>query len=386
MKKLEKSKIESNGRVKNFVAENEVALLLITLFAVIRDAFVLHMKALQEAVDKQAEDIKVWTQTKKDSKKKMAECIIKYAGRACLQADQLHMEEIMLALKKTVSYISRASGAVALARARDLLKLMEDNSTELTIITAADITLMTAVIKNYDDLVNIPKGEIKKKKAEGTSRIVAAQKEIDKDKADLGKLVHSFLPDLAESYDNAAKVGKPSGVKKLRLELHICDAVGGSDLQRVMCEATNGVIKVEAKSGLKGFAKFYGLENGSWKVSAIKKNYEEFAQDNVTLSEGKIMKMEIRIRRNDIPDDSVGNFALTVYNKQSGLKLAGLKLTLPSIGKSYVSDEQGQLTGVGLKVGAYAGVISGENVKERSISFMIEGNETAVGMFGMEVI
>ena len=386
MNKQENAKIASNGRVKNFIAENDAVLTLIVLFAAIKDSFILHMKALKEAVDKQAEDIKMWAQTKKESKIKMAECIIKYAGRACLQADQLHMDELKLALSKTTTYINKATGAVALARARDLRKLMSDNITELTIITPADLTEMDGVITNYDDLVNMPKGEIEKKKAIGTSKIAAAQKDIDKDKADLGKLVHSFLPQLAESYDNAAKVGLPTGVKKLRLEMHVSDAVGGSNLRNVSCQVTNGVKTIDAKTGKKGVARFYGLENGTWNVVAMKQYYAEFKQGDVSLSEDKIVKMEIKIRRNDVPDNTVGSFALTVYNMQSGLKLAGLTMTLPSIDKTYVSDSQGQLKGEGLAVGAYAAMISGEHVNERPISFMIEGNECTVGSFGMEVV
>ena len=386
MNKQENAKIASNGRVKNFIAENDAVLTLIVLFAAIKDSFIQHMKALKEAVDKQAEDIKMWAQTKKESKIKMAECIIKYAGRACLQADQLHMDELKLALSKTTTYINKATGAVALARARDLRKLMSDNITELTIITPADLTEMDGVITNYDDLVNMPKGEIEKKKAEGTSRIAAAQKDIDKDKADLGKLVHSFLPQLAESYDNAVKVGLPTGVKKLRLEMHVSDAVGGSNLRNVSCQVTNGVKTIDAKTGKKGIARFYGLENGTWNVVAMKQYYAEFKQGDVSLSEDKIVKMEIKIRRNDVPDNTVGSFALTVYNMQSGLKLAGLTMTLPSIDKTYVSDALGQLKGEGLAVGAYAAMISGEHVNERPISFMIEGNECTVGSFGMEVV
>jgi hypothetical protein len=386
MNKQENAKIASNGRVKKFIAENDAVLVLITLFAVIRDSFVDHMKALQKAVDKQAEDIKVWAQTKKDSKKKMADCIIKFAGRACLQADQLHMDEIMLALNKPITYISKANGTLALARARDLRQLMVDNITELTIITPADLTEMLGVITDYDDLVNMPKGEIEKKKAIGTSRIAAAQKDIDKDKADLGKLVHSFLPELVESYDNAVKVGLPTGVKKLRLEMHVSDAVGGSNLRNVSCLVTNGVKTFDTKTGKKGIARFYGLENGTWNVVAMKQYYAEFKQGDVSLSEEKIVKMEIKIRRNDVPDNTVGSFALTVYNMQTGLKLAGLIMRLPSIDKTYVSDAQGQLKGEGLAVGAYAAMISGEHVNERPISFMIEGNECTVGSFGMEVI
>ena len=386
MNKVEKTKIESNGRVKQFISEHEAALVLITLFAAIKNSFVDHMKALQEAVDKQAEDIKMWAQTKKDCKKKMAECIIKFAGRACLQADQLDLPEIKLALDKTVTYILKPDGAVALARARDLRKLMLDNNDDLTIITVADLAEMEGVISDYDALVNMPKGEIEKKKSIGTMRIEAAQKGVDKDKADLGKLVHSFLPDLAESYDNAAKIGQPTGVRRLRLEMHVSDAVGGSDLKNVLCKVTNGVKTFDVKTGRKGIARFYSLESGAWNVVATKENYGDFKQGNVSVNDDKIVKMEIKIRRNDIPDDTVGSFALTVYSMESGLKLAGLTLTLPAIEKTYVSDEQGQLKGDGLAVGAYAGLISGEHVKERPISFMIDGNKCTVGSFGMEVV
>jgi hypothetical protein len=316
----------------------------------------------------------------------MANCIIKFALRASVQADQLHLDEIKLALTKPVSDITRATGTVAIARAKALLKLMVDNNTELTIILPADITEMEGVIEEYEALVDIPKSEIEAKKAAGTAKIAAIQKEIDKDKEDIRKLVHSYLPDLVESYDNAVKVGLPAGTRKLWLVLHLTDAVGGCALQKVLCQVTNGVKTLEVKSGKKGFAKFYGLENGLWNVSAELTNYATFKQTEVKVDAAKIVKMEVKIKKSTLPDKTIGNFTVKVFNHLNHAAMAGLTMKLPGIDKTYVSDALGVMKDDGLEVGAYAAIISGEHVKERSVSFMIEGGETCEVGFGMEVV
>jgi hypothetical protein len=344
------------------------------------------MSQMADAVQKQEEDIKVWAQTKKISKRKMAECIIKFALRTCVQADQLHLDEIKLALTKPVTYITKTGGAVAIARAKALLKLMVDNNAELTIILPADITEMEGVIADYETLENMPKNEIDEKKSAGTAMIAAIQKEIDKDKEDIRMLVHSYLPELAASYDAAAKVGLPTGTKKLKLSLHITDAVGGSPLYKVLCKITNGVNTIDVKSGKKGFAKFYGLDNGLWNVTAELANYATFKQTEVSVSTGKIVKMEIKIKKNTLADKTIGNFSVKVFNQLNHAALAGLTMKLPAIDKTYVSDALGVMKDEGLEVGAYAAIISGPNVKERSVSFMVEGGETCEVGFGMEVV
>ena len=386
MKKSESAKIASNGRVKIFIDTYDAMLILITLYATVKTSFLLHLSQLKDAVDKQVEDIKMWAETKRTSKKNLGNIIIKFATRASVQADQLHLDEIMLALTKPLTYITKASGEIALSRARDLLKVMVDNNAQLTIIQAADITAMDEAIKKYDSLVNMPKIEIESRKAEGTSRIAAIQKEVDKDKADIGKIVYSFLPDLTESFNDAARIGQAPGTRKLRLVIHVADAVGGSSLRKADCYITNGIKSFTTKTGKGGIAKFFGLENGLWNVVIRVDNYPIFKQDEVTIDSKKIVKMEVSLKKNALPDKTVGSFVITVYGMKSGKKLGGVKLTIPSIEKSYMSEEMGIIKGDGLVVATYAAFLSGDRIVGRPISFSIDAGKTFEGSFGVEEI
>ena len=386
MKNTQLAKMASNGRVKLFLQDHEAVLVLIILYPPLRDALILHMSNLGTSVQKQEEDIKLWAKTKKLSKRAMTDCVMKYVMRAYLQADQLGLTDVAMALNKVQSYIYQTAAAVAVARAKDLVKIINDNSAELTVILPADIAEMEAAIQDYSDLVDVPKSEIEKKKAEGTAQIEAIQKLIDKDKEDIGKLVQSYLPELADDYENAAKVGKPAGTKNLSMMLHVTDAVGGNNLRNAYCRATNGSEILDVSTGEKGFAKFFSLEGGLWNVLVQKKDYGDFKQNEVVVSEGKIVKMEVKIKKNTLPDMTEGSFLLTVFDEATGTKLPGLTLTLPSIDKNYTSNINGEFAGDNLVVASYAGFISGNDILTKAISFMIEAGKTSKGSFGVEKV
>jgi hypothetical protein len=89
------------------------------------------------------------------------------------------LDDIKLASTKPVIYLSKAAGPVAIACAKDLMKLIEDNNVQLTIITLADHMEIGIAISDYLAPMDMPKSEIEEKKSEDTAKISAILKEID---------------------------------------------------------------------------------------------------------------------------------------------------------------------------------------------------------------
>jgi len=381
MNKNQLAKAGSNGRVKLFLTLHDAALLLIILYISMKLSFTTNLEDLDDAIMRQEEDIKMFAKGKRLSKKEMADGVIKYAMRAYLQAKNLGLTEIAASLQKQVYYISGAPAKVAEARAKELVKIMDDNKAQLTVITVAIVAEMTGLVENFSAIMDMPKSEIERRKAEGTARIDAVQLKIDENKADFRELIISYLPDLLDDYDAAARIGAGEGVKHISLSVHVVDAVGGMPLRKVVVTITNGEKIVKVKTGKGGNARFLGLESGLWNVLVERTGYPDYKQDEVAVDNTKAMKLEVQLKKKTLPDKKLGGFALTVYEKDTGKKLAGLILFLPAVNKSYTSDDDGLFKGVDLEVGAYVAVVSGEAIVTKNISIVIDGGKETVGSF-----
>jgi len=381
MNKKDNAKVAANGKVKIFLAAHNAALVLITLYAALLLRFNTHVVDLDAAILEQVEDIKRFAIEKKLAKLAMAELIIRYAKRAYLQAKGLGKMDVALSLDKQLYYLLRGSAKTIEARAKELVNIMEENMEDVDVITEDMVTEMRDAIKAFSDIMDIPKSEIERRRAEGTARIAALLKETDVDRADLRDLIFSYCPDLLEGYDDAARIGVPEGTKHVSLQMHVTDAVGGMALKNVVVTVTNGEKVVKKTTGAKGFTKFLGLETGLWNVVAEKKGYPVFRQDEVAVNNEKAAKMEMLLKKNALPDNDLGSFALTVYEKGTDNKLIGFELYLPSVDKTYTSDENGLFSGKDLVVGAYAGVISGKEFVTKNVSFTIDGGKETRGSF-----
>jgi hypothetical protein len=382
MKKTEKAKLDSNGRVVIFISANDAALILITLYAAIKSRFLANLALLEEAILKQAAEIKMFSSGKKIAKYSMANCIIKFALRARLQAKALGKTELAMSLNKKKSFINRASADDALARAKALEEIMSDNSAILTELTPADFTEMDKKIGQYSDIVFTPKSEIKKRKAEGTAKIAAIQKDIEIDKEDIGELVLSYLPDLYAFYKEAAKIGKPAGIRHTSLVMHIVDSLSGAPLRYVRCSINRGITSFNKKSTLIGYARFYSLENALWNVTAEYAGYETFNLAELGTNKNKIVRLEIKLKKKPMSDIKTGSFLITALNENTGRPMEGLIMKLNLSEKQYVSNSEGEFSEKTMICGDCDGTISGDGVDTESVNFTVkEGEITEITYF-----
>jgi hypothetical protein len=375
MNKIEKAKLDSNGRVKIFITVHDAALILITLYAAVKSRFLTNLSLLEEAILKQTAEIKMFATSKKIAKSKMALCIIKFALRAKQQAKALEKTELAMSLDKKKSFINRASAEDAKTRAKALEEIMSNNSGLLTELTPADLTEMDEKIAQYSAIVFTPKSEIKKRKTEGTARIAAIQKDLETDKKDIGELVLSYLPDLYASYEEAAKIGSRAGVRHTSLVLHIVDSVSGAALRYVRCNISNGIKSYNKKTTLRGFVRLYSLENALWNVTAEYAGYESFMQEEVGTNKKKIVTLEIKLKKKPLSEIKTGSFLITALNEKTGTPMEGLIMKLNQSERQYVSNGNGEFSEKTMICGDFYGTISGDYVVTESVNFNVKEGE-----------
>ena len=129
---------------------------------------------VEEAEAKQQHDYGDVGNEKEQLKKEMAKQVVRFALRAKTKAARLGLNNLADSLNHPETHISQADGDLAVTRANDMKKAMDDNkgpSGVLTNIKAADIAVMTAAIKAFDLIKDVPTSNVKVKKAEGTDRI-----------------------------------------------------------------------------------------------------------------------------------------------------------------------------------------------------------------------
>jgi hypothetical protein len=378
-------KDEANARGKKVLVDNNAELAVNTAWGPLRASYDNKSKDIQKAIEKIFSQSGYVTFDKKLLKKIMIDTFIPLLDKASNQFMVLDKPDLAKATDVEPAYFLGCSNKVCIERARNLLGFITDNSGILTELTPAEITTMVDSLKDFDDINNMPKSVIKAKKAEGTDVLKNLFGELDVLKHLIKKHIRAYNPNLLALWIKENKIGKSATARPISLNLHVTDAVGGVDLRYALCTATNGTKTLVGKSTALGFRKFYGLASGLWNITVTLKNYETFKQTEVAISDNKTLEMEVKLKKNTLPDATEGNFKITMYNLATGAKLKDISLYLSAIDKTYVSDTEGQMKATGLAVGAYAGIITGEHVTPKSVSISIDGGKTTELSFGLEL-
>jgi hypothetical protein len=121
----------------------------------------------------QTSNIEGVTEDTKQKKKTMAQTVIAKARKGLPMAKKANKPELVEKLDYRVYYIEQAPKADALARAKDIKKVLADNDTVFTNIKPADITAMVDAIKAYDESEINPRQAREHKKIAGTEALDA---------------------------------------------------------------------------------------------------------------------------------------------------------------------------------------------------------------------
>jgi hypothetical protein len=296
MNSTQQTTYEAALRAKKFNEENATALSVIPDYDIFSNELVVNLAFVEDCMHQQAEDITVIAPDKAEHKIAMGEKVIKYAMRGATKAHQLGNLQLEAGLSHAVSYIIFAGDDLAESRAFDMKELMKNNLSILTNLEDANIEEMEEAITQFKTLKPLPKEGIEKKKSKGTDPLPGWLTKLDDDMTQMGKLIHSYLPDLAPTWDNYVKKGEPKGKRKLSVVVRYKDNNTGVNLRKVKVTFQKGDLVVEKKSTRLGYARMYGAEEGNWKITAEYAGYETDVKTDVGISENKIVRMEVKLK------------------------------------------------------------------------------------------
>jgi hypothetical protein len=298
MKDIFQKRYQADQRVVQFCFDHNGVLILITEYAAEKLNLDNEMAAIAQVIINQGLNILPIAGDKMVDKDTLAFIVNKYALRAAVKAHQLGKFALEAALSKPLTYISRAEDLEAITRAKAQIKLMNDNIGILTNILPANIIEMNTELTDFTDIVNSPKQAIQVKKATGTDQIGPLLDEIDIPSHNIGKLVHSYNPELADEFDQVSKVGAAGGIHHIRIIVVYTDFVTGVHLPKVEGSLSNGVDPAIVKFSTKtGGLRDKDVPNGNYTLTSTLPGYQVDVQPNIGIETDKIVHLEIKLKK-----------------------------------------------------------------------------------------
>ena len=168
MDNLERSKIDSYNRIKQYILKHATDLAAIPDLPGEQIKFNNLLPAILAAVNVQQDDTSGNSLASTTTKTNMAKLVIKFAKRGVVKAKNANNFVLAAELDEPITYILNASKIVAVQRATSMRNTMNSNLTLLTTITAANITQIDNAITAYDTVKDNPTIAIQLKKTNGT--------------------------------------------------------------------------------------------------------------------------------------------------------------------------------------------------------------------------
>ena len=195
MKNLERSKLDSYDRIKQFNVKHATDLSAIPDFPGELTKFNNLLPALLAAVNVQQDDTSGNSLASSTTKTNMAKLVIKFAKRGVVKAKNANNFVLAAELDEPITYILNASKIVAVQRATSMRNTMNSNLTLLTTINAANITQIDNAITAYDTVKDNPTIAIQLKKANGTDVLSSNYTLMDAVVENMYDLVYSYYED-----------------------------------------------------------------------------------------------------------------------------------------------------------------------------------------------
>jgi hypothetical protein len=384
MNKLEQSRYSADLRIQQFNIDHATLLSTINEYADEKSDFDTTVAEIATAAQNQTEDTTAITGDKALKKAAMIEAVLKFEQRACVKAQRLNLHELELALDKPLIWFQRADDEIAVFRCTEIKNLISNNIGGLTNISPADITAMETAITDFINVKEANDQAVDVKKATGTMPLPLLLDKADKYKVNMGKLIHSYLPQLADEWDEISKIGIPQGVRHTSIVIHILDSLGGMPLKDVKCTITDGTESFVKKSTKKGWVRVFSLPNALWNITAEFPNYETGILENIKTDENQITRLEINLQKKSLnggevppnnPENTTGSFLIKCLDKLTSQPKGNLLLTIPSLTLTFDSDEDGEFFGDMMPPGSYTAYISGEGIATLEITFAITAGD-----------
>lgn len=252
----------------NVVPANALLLATITEYALEETNLGTNITGATNAKDSQGTDTSMNVPDKDAAWLSMAKTIIQFQLRANVKATQLGNSGLALQLIKPLSYLLHASDAqLAITRATNLIKVMNDNIAILTNILPANILTMKGKVISFTALKDTPVMAIETKKAQGTDQIDTFLAPGKVNMENMIKLVGSYFPDssLLNELELQAHI-RSTGERHNYIAVTAVDELGNPIPSGVLTSLFN----LKIASFADGLATIEGIRNGlrSFKIVA----------------------------------------------------------------------------------------------------------------------
>ena len=303
MKSTDKLRLDSLHRIQNLCDIYAVMLALILEFPPLRallDAIVLKIEVAR-AINLQ--NITNFTTNKEITCVTMIETVYKYMLRGAIKAAELGLPLLEKSLSVPKTYLSHNDDSTIAVKCTEIKDILKTNIAILVNILPADITTMEAAIKAYTLALDAPKEAIDKRKNFGTTSVNKLLNQADPTKINIGKVFHSYFdPDVAAAFDLAAKIGKPSGRRKMSIAIRFVDADTGIPVLNVKTTVIKDTISFEKLSSKTGWIHHYSLEVGTWSATYENNMYFGGSITNIPVDLKKVARYNIKLRKKIVDD------------------------------------------------------------------------------------
>ncbi len=393
MTKFEMSRDESNERGVILLEANDTDLQTITLYPPLKTKLDNKMTLCRAAKQRQYDQTGYITTDKGVLHAIMVGVIFTNIGNSCVQAYNLGKPDLAKALDKNLTYLTSGSFARSVGRCTELLNFIIANNTTLTIVTPADVTAMTKAIKDFNTIINMPKSEIKARKAEGTDPIPGLLNDVDEIKYFIGKLLHAQRPDLAHKWDDEIKVGSPTGVRHTSIAVQYTDSETGVPIKNVKTTLDNGVNKYIKTSSKNGWSRAYSLSSDNYSVTSEHASFVTDTKTGIGINNRKMVTLFIKLQKKTIttgggsstdPEATTGILSTFVFIKSSGEPQPGVQISIPDLNYVNTTDEDGEDYLDEIKPGSYVGTIYLEGYNPIPFNIVIVAGQTLIQKFYLE--
>jgi hypothetical protein len=193
MTNLQRDKLDACNRVDAFNTNNENAIKTIAEYAAEQTIFANTLLSINTALQSQQTAARMKAAFVISLKNQMANTLVKYLERAVVKATQIGDLDLANNLNKPVTYITKATKNVAIAKANDLRDLLNNNLATLTNLTKQDIDEISDAIAAYNAQKDQPQINQQQRKATGTNPLPSLFKTAFKAIDSMYKLVNSYL-------------------------------------------------------------------------------------------------------------------------------------------------------------------------------------------------
>ena len=295
MNNKEITRHKANHRAALFMDKNSAALSALPIYANLKIAFDVEMNNIHKASLAQAKRIKPITKNKNKLRAAMADTMVKFLQRAAVQSHTNNNIGLVKAFTIGKTYFTRGTNSTAPVKARNLKNLMVTHHSELPIITNDDLDEMETAISKFEAVVGRTKEAIIVKKVKGTDIVLTTLRNLDEIKDQIGKLIGSYLPELAPAWFVAIKVGHSTAIRHLSLETKIVDAEMDIRLRNIKCTLSNSGHTLIKYSTRRGSVRFKGLSVNTWTVTIEGATYETQVLQNIATQANKVRRLHIRL-------------------------------------------------------------------------------------------